>query len=180
MDPNFASAHFNLSVAYQDMGKYGDGAGLLSKRSPVRATTLLRHRAAVPRGGTLRRALRIWAGRRLASRSVSHRLTSSCRALPNVRRFPWACTGRKGRPHLEALFRRAWHAAPTFDLHSLEPTSIDSIRRSRGRIAEHRAALKGIPANSHLGHEKREKQRASKRTRLARRWGFPKNRAELC
>ena len=22
MDPNFASAHFNLSVAYQDMGKY--------------------------------------------------------------------------------------------------------------------------------------------------------------
>jgi len=99
MDPNFASAHFNLSVAYQDMGKYGDGAGLLSKRSPVRATTLLRHRAAVPRGGTLRRALRIWAGRRLASRSVSHRLTSSCRALPNVRRFPWVCTGRKDRPH---------------------------------------------------------------------------------
>jgi len=22
MDPNFASAHFNLSIAYQDMGKY--------------------------------------------------------------------------------------------------------------------------------------------------------------
>src|SRR5271163_2749277 len=50
----------------------GDGAGLLGERSPLRAAALLRHGAAVPRGGALRRALRIWAGR-VASRSVSHR-----------------------------------------------------------------------------------------------------------
>jgi hypothetical protein len=50
----------------------GDGARLLSERSPVRAIALLRHWAAVPRGGTLRRALRIRAGRP-PPRSLSHR-----------------------------------------------------------------------------------------------------------
>ena len=79
----------------------GDGAGLLSKRSPVRATTLLRHRAAVPRGGTLRRALRIWAGR-LASRSVSHRLTSAVVPCPmcgdSLGHVPEERIGRTSKP----------------------------------------------------------------------------------
>jgi len=79
----------------------GDGAGLLSQRSPVRATTLLLHRAVVPRGGTLRRALRIWAGR-LASRSVSHRLTSAVVPCPmcgdSLAHVPEERIGRTEKP----------------------------------------------------------------------------------
>ena len=40
-----------------------DGVGLLGERSPMRSAALLRHWAAIPRGGALRRALCVWAGR---------------------------------------------------------------------------------------------------------------------
>ena len=72
----------------------------------------------------------------------------------------------------EAVFEsvfRAWDAAPTCELHSLEPSS-DSTRRLRDRIAEHQAALKGIPTSCRQGRGKRKRQQASKQKLLARRW----------
>jgi len=59
----------------------GDGAWLPGERSPLRAVVLLGHWAAVPRGGALRRALGIWAGR-LAPRPVSHRRADGLMPCP--------------------------------------------------------------------------------------------------
>jgi len=61
-------------------------------------------------------------------------------------------------------------AGEAFLLHSLEPTSSDSTRRLRDRIAEHQAALKGIPTSCRQGRGKRKRQQASKQKLLARRW----------